>query len=225
MYSTPSRDEVTHSPENHLRDFVDFGGKAKERPFSYSTIEKTFYSFFIYGDVLDTPLDYRLEQGENPRELEKQQILGLMNVIAKRLYIGQFDPAAGTARIESRIQKGEDIPEPHLRAYRMAREEILYSWLRFVRHIVYNHLITQGRPIQEERLFQYRFPEPLWHHIDNFVVNLGKLPLWVNRDLSLSAFGGHQNYEFWQTVFESGKTPQGQQVLVSGINLMKMIQD
>jgi hypothetical protein len=39
-----------------------------------------------------------------------------------------------------------------------------------------------------------------------------------------AAFGGKQNPEYWQTVFESGKTPQNQQILPSGINLMKMIQ-
>jgi hypothetical protein len=49
--------------------------------------------------------------------------------------------------------------------------------------------------------------------------------VWVNRDLSATAFGGKQNYEFWQTIFESGKTPQGQPVIVSGgLNLIKMIQ-
>jgi hypothetical protein len=37
-------------------------------------------------------------------------------------------------------------------------------------------------------------------------------------------FGGKQNPEYWQTIFESGKTPQNQQILPSGINLMKMIQ-
>lgn len=217
------RDSITHSPENRLREFVDFGGKAKERPFSYSTIEKTFYSFFIFGDALETPLNYRLEEGENPRELEKAQILHLMNVVAETLYIGQFDAALGTHRIENRVQKGEDIPDPHLRAYRLAREEIVYSWLRFIRQIVQNYFIMQGKPVQEEKLFHYRFPEPLWEHIQNFVVNLAKLPLWVNRDLSLSVFGGKQNYEYWQTVFESGKTPQGQPVLATGINLMNMI--
>ena len=47
------RDGITHNPENKLKDYIDFGGKAKERPFSYSTVEKTFYSFFIFPDVLD----------------------------------------------------------------------------------------------------------------------------------------------------------------------------
>jgi hypothetical protein len=217
------RDGITHNPENKLKDYIDFGGKTKERPFSYSTIEKTFYSFFIYPDVLDTPLNYRIEEGENPRELEKEQILHLMNLIAEQLYVGHFDPSIGTSRIENRLQKGEDIPEPHLRAYRLAREEILYSWLRFIKHIVQNFFITTGLPVKEERLFQYRFPQPLWESIEAFLESWRSLPLWVNRELSLSVFGGRQNYEYWQTIFESGKTPQGQQVLSSSINLMQMI--
>ena len=218
------RDSITHSPDNKLKDYIDFAGKGKERPLSYSSVEKTFYSFFIFADTLETPLNYRIDENENPRELEKQQILQLMNVIAERNYIGHFDPAVGTARIENRVQKGEDVAEPHLIAYRLSREEILYSWLRFVRQIVQNYFITTGKPVQEDKLFQYRFPEPLWDNIENFVVSLTKMPLWVNRELSLSVFGGKQNYEYWQTIFESGTTPQGQRVLPSGINLMKMIQ-
>lgn len=218
------RDSVTHHAENKLRDYIDFAGKGKEKPLSYSSVEKTFYSFFIYGDALEAPLNYRVEESENPRELEKQQILNLMNLIAEKVYISKFDPALGTARIENQIQKGGDIPEPHLCAFRLSREEILYVWLRFVRQIIQNYFITTGKPIQEDKLFQYRFPEPLWDSIENFITNLTKMPLWVNRDLSLSVFGGKQNYEYWQTIFESGRTPQGQQVLPSGVNLMKMIQ-
>jgi hypothetical protein len=219
-----TRDAITHNPDNKLKDYIDFAGKGKERPLSYSSIEKTFYSFFIFGDVLETTLDYRIEENENPRELEREQILKLMNVIAEKVYVGRFDPAIGTARIEHRVQRKEDVPEPHLTSFRLGREEILYSWLRFVRQIVQNYFITNGKPVQEEKLFQYRFPEPLWDNIENFVVNLTEMPLWVNRELSNSVFGGKQNYDYWQTIFESGKTPQGQQVLPSGINLMKMIQ-
>jgi HNH endonuclease len=218
------RDSITHHPDNKLKDYIDFAGKGKERPLSYSTLEKTFYSFFIFGDALETPLNYGDDDNANPRDLEIEQILKLMNIIAEKVYVGRFDPALGTARIENQIQKGGDIPEPHLIAYRLSREEILYSWLRFVRQIVQNYFITTGKPIQEDKLCQYRFPEPLWDNIENFVQNLIKMPLWVNRDLSLSVFGGKQNYEYWQTIFESGRTPQGQQVLPAGINLMKMIQ-
>jgi hypothetical protein len=218
------RDSITHHPDNKLRDYIEFGGKGKERPLSYSSVEKTFYSFFIYGDALETPLNHLMDENENPRELEKEQIRKLMNLVSERIYAGKYDPSIGTARVESQIQKGTDIPEGHLCAYRLSREEILYAWLRLVRQIVQNYFITVGKPILEEKLFQYRFPEPLWDNIENFLTSLDKMPLWVNRELSQTVFGGKQNPEYWQTIFESGKTPQNQQVLPEGINLIKMIQ-
>ena len=219
------RDYITHNSENKLKDYVDFGGRAKEKPLSYSTIEKTFYSFFIYRNVLQTPIDYRLEEGENPRELEKEQILHLMNIIAEEIYIGKYDADIGTYRIEYKIQKGEDIPEDHLIAYRMSKEEIIYNWLRYVGQIIKSYFIMQGKPIDEDKLFQYRFPEPLWDRIKIFIRNLRALPIWVNKDLSQTVFGGKQNYEYWQTIFESGKTPQGYEVLSGPLDLMEMIKN
>ena len=219
------RDSITHHPDNKLKEFVDFGGRRTEKPLSYSTVEKTFYSFFIFQDVLQTPIDFRLEAGENPRELEKEQILSLMNIIAEELFTGTFDPDIGTSRIENRIQKGDTIPEDHLIAFRMSKEEILYNWLRYIEQVIKHYFIMQGKPIEERKLFQYRFPEQLWERIRTFTRNLRNLPLWVNHELSLTVFGGKQNYEYWQTIFESGRTPQGLTVLAESLNLMKLIQE
>lgn len=219
------RDSITHSQDNRLKDYIDFGGRGKEKPLSYSTIEKTFYSFFIFQELLETPLDYRIEEGENPREFEKNQILKLMNIIAEEIYVGKFDPAIGCHKIENRIQKGEKIPLDHLRAYRLSREEIIYTWLKYIQQIVKNYFIMLGNPINEDRLFQYKFPPPLWDRVRSFIKNLKQLPVWVNVDLSLSVFGGKQTYEYWQTIFETGKSPQNQQVLAEPLNLMEMIKE
>lgn len=217
------RDGVTSSPGNKLRDFIDYGGRGKERPLSYSSIDKTFYSFFIYQEVLETRLDHGVDDGENPRELETAQLVRLMNVIAEEIYISKFDSDIGTDKIENHLQKGETFPHAHLCAFRMSKEEVIYNWLRFVRQITINYFITTGKPIQEEKLFQYPFAEQLWTNIRNFVRNLAALPLWVNKDLSATVFGGKQNNSFWQTVFETGKSPQGVQVMAQGINLVEMI--
>jgi hypothetical protein len=77
---------------------------------------------------------------------------------------------------------------------------------------------------QAKRLFQYRFPEPLWNNIRNFVRNIGKLPMWINHDMSITVFGGKSNTSVWQTIFEKGSSPQGQQVLSEPLNLIKLIQ-
>lgn len=217
------RDAITSSSENKLRDFVDYGGRGKERPLSYSSIDKTFYSFFVFQEVLPTTLDHGSESGENPRELETSQIVKLMNVIAEELYIDKFDPEIGTDRIENKVQKGEMIPLAHLRAFRMSKEEVLYNWLRYVQQIAKFFFINTGKPIVEERLFQYPFPEQLWSNIRNFIRSLAELPLWANKDLSATVFGGKQNMSFWQAIFESGKTPSGVLVMPKGLNLVEMI--
>jgi hypothetical protein len=217
------RNGVTSDPENKLMDFIDLGGRGKERPLSYSTIEKTFYSFFVYQEVLETSLDYRMEEGENPRDLERRQMLRLMNLIAQEIYVDKFDPEIGTDKIESRLQKGADYAHDHLRAFRMSKEEIVYNWLGYVGQIARQYFIMLGKPDPQERLFQYPFPEQVWDNIGKFLRSLVALPLWVNRDLSETVFGGKQNNSFWKTVFETGRTPQGMQVLAQPINLIEMI--
>ena len=147
-----------------------------------------------------------------------------MNVIAEKVFVGQFSHTIGTRRVENSIQKGKSVPEPHLRAFRMAKEEILYNWVRYAGQIVKNYFITTGKPIDETKLFQYPIPDPCWDNIENFVENLKRLSIWVNKDLSNSIFGGKQNYEFWQSIFESGKTPNNVEVMPNGINVMEMIQ-
>jgi hypothetical protein len=216
------RDGVTRNSENKLMEYVDLGGRAKEKPMSYSSIEKTFYSFFIYQDLLDTPISFKLEEGTNPRSLEKSQIVKLMNIIAEEIFIGKFDFEIGTAQLESKIQKNEVLPEEHMRAYRMAKEEILYNWLKYLSQIIQTHFISLGHPVDEKKLFQYEFSETLWNNIRNYVINLSELPLWTNNELSNTVFGGKQNNQFWQTIFSTGSTPQGYRVLVNPLNLNQL---
>lgn len=217
------RNAITYSTDNKLRDYIDNAGKGHEKPFSYSTIEKTFYSKFIGPTMLETPWNYRSEQGENPRTIEVGQVVRLMSLIADKIYVGKYDEEIGTAKLENKVQKGEDVPERHLRAFRMAKEEILYCWIGYIGKIIENHFLMLGRVVDNARLFQYPFPEQLWINIGCFIENLARLPMWVNRDAALTIFGGKQTYNFWQTIFESGSSPAGHKAMSSGLNIMEMI--
>ncbi len=219
------RNSITHHPDNRLKDFIDFGGRGKEKPLSYSSIEKTFYSFFIYRDLLDIPIGYNLDIGENPRYLEKEQIVNLMNIIADEIYIGKFDTDLGTHQIEKRLQKGENIPENHLRAFRMSKEEVLYNWLDVIRKIIKRYFLLQGRTFDENRLFQYKFPQPLWESIRKVIRNIARISIWVNKDLSITLFGGKPINDYWRVIFETGKSPQGLQVLPEGLNLDELLKE
>ncbi len=96
---------------------------------------------------------------------------------------------------------------------------MLYSWLKYVQQIVPRHFVAVGRPVEDKRLFQYQFSEVLWQQLRAYVRNLGGLPLWVNHQLSATVFGGKQKSDFWRTVWETGKSPQGTTVLPAPIDL------
>jgi hypothetical protein len=217
------RNSITTHQDNRLRDYIEYAGKSADKPLSYSTIEKTFYQFFVSTEPLTTPFNHKVEEGTNPRQLEIDQIVRLMNIIADQIYIGQYDPVRGVRRIENDVQKGVDVAEPHLRAYRMAKEEITYNWLRLVRQIVYQYFVTNGKIVDDQKLFQYEIPEACWQNIENFIDELKRLNVWASRDLSITAFGGKQNNAYWLSVFGSGLAPDGAVIMPEGLDLLEMI--
>lgn len=215
---------ITRSDENKLREYIDMAGKGSEKPLSYSTVEKTFYSFFIDSNPLETNLDYKLEEGKNPRDLEKKQIIRLMNIIADVILIDKFDIEIGTNRIENKVQKGEQIDWNHVVAYRMMKEEIIYAWLHPVNDIIVMYFAANGMPTYNRtNFFQSEFPEQLWTNITNYIKNLWELPFWRSKELSSTIFGGKQNYAFWQTIFTTGKSQQGEDIIGQPLDLQQMI--
>lgn len=88
---------ITKNPANKLQSYINFEGRGSELPLSYSTFERTILATFIDGKtILKTNIDYKLEEGLNPRVLEKEQIIKLCNIIAEELLINKYDDEIGT---------------------------------------------------------------------------------------------------------------------------------
>ena len=106
----------------------------------------------------------------------------------------------------------------------MMKEEIIYTWLSYINDVISMYYANMGKRVANKHdFFQEEFPNQLWINIENFITNLSNLPLWKNRELSLTIFGGKQVYGFWKTIFEKGIAPTGEKVLASPIELKDMI--
>jgi len=214
------KDSVTNSPDNKLRNFIDFEGRAKVNPISYSAFDKTILSLFIDSKkFLDVPISDAL------RELEREQMVKLLNIIAETIYIGKFDPDLGANRIEQAVARGSSrITDEHLVAFRMGKEEILRNWILFVQTVIKSYFsTTMGRPIGDKSLFREKFDEQLWRNIGNFIKNLSEIALWKNRPMAQSVFAGKQNFDYWEKIFATGRTPDGNQVIMEPLNYNHMI--
>ena len=217
---------ITTAKDNKLKDYIDFEGKAKELPISYSAFDKTILSSFIDSKlILKIPIDSKYEEGLNPRELEIIQIVRMLSIIADCIYINKFSPEVGTSRIERKIvdKKDKGITDEHLIAYRISKEEILYNWLQYLKKVVNNYFSNTGKMFQEEKIFQTPFDDQLWINIENFILNLSNLPLWKDRGMASTVFSGKKNYDYWREIFETGRSPDGVNVLAKPLNFIEMI--
>src|SRR5205807_705013 len=115
--------------------------------------------------------------------------------------------------------------ENHLRAWRIAREEILANVLHWVRIVIENYYAWTGKMCDRDRLLQRRFPEDLWRRIEAFLKHLAELPCWIDKGLSNTVFGAKQNADFWKIVFDRGVAPNGARVLAQPLDLQKMIRE
>lgn len=220
------KNAITRNSDNKLQSYINFEGRGTSLPLSYSTFEKTFLSTFINAKkILTTPINYKVDEGLNPRILEKEQAIQLCNILAEELLIDKYDDQIGTHRIENSIAAGTGgtIPDSHLVAYRLFKEEIMYNWIKYLKLLIKNHFAYVGAMYDDENLLQQKIPDQLWENIRIFIGNLRDLPVWKDRSMSATIFGGKNNYDFWDEVFRTAKAPDGTQVLAKPLNVAEMI--
>jgi hypothetical protein len=145
--------------------------------------------------------------------------------MADIFFVGHWDPDLGGHKIEARLQKGENIPEDHLRAWRIAREEILANVLSYIRLAIEHYYVFLGQVVEKDRLLQHRFPEVLWDRMGSFLRRLAGLPCWIDKNLSTTVFGAKQNRDFWSQVFKTGRAPTGVQVLARPLDVIDMMKE
>ena len=211
------RHQIARDGNNRLLEFVQWSGRAYDRPMAYSTVDRAFFQL-LYQRSLSTPI----RNGED-RDLERRQMSTLMNLFADTFFIGQWDFDVGGRQLESRISKGEKFPSEHLRAWRLSREEVAVNVMRWVRLVIENHNAVNGRLVENDRLFLEEFPDSLWRNISSFFNNLSEFTCWVDTKMSLGVFGPKQNLDYWEEIFKTGMSPTGTIVLPRGLSLHEMI--
>ena len=133
------KNAITRNPENKLQSYINFDGRGTSLPLSYSTFEKTLLSAFVNAKtILSSPINFKMDEGLNPRILEKEQLVLLCNIIAEELLIGKYDDEVGTNKIENKIATGvgNTITDDHLIACRLFKEEIMYNWIQYIKLLV-----------------------------------------------------------------------------------------
>lgn len=213
---------VMEDDDNRLAEFVVWSGRGTVQPLSYAAVDRSFFKKFLYKGALESHIDEELEQ--NPRQLERRQLVRLMSLYAEKVFVGKWDETVGGHQLERRIQTGETIAHSHLRAWRLAREEVLANVLELGEMVIRNFYAVNLQSVDDGQLLHIQAPEELWVSIEHFLGHLVNLPCWVDYELSETVFGAKQNLDFWKRVFKTGIAPNNVRVLAEGLDIMQMIQ-
>ena len=219
------RDSVNYHSDNRLKKYVEWAGKKGDRPLAYTAVERTFFAEFLYKHALETTIALGMDRGDNPRIIERDQLVQLMSLYADIFCVDQWDPDLGGRRLEARLQKGEKIAEGHLRAWRVTREEILAVIMKYIRLVIEHCFAVTGEPSEGDRLMERRLPENVWARIETFLRRLAGLPAWVDKNLSGTVFGAKQNREFWTQVFKTGHSSSGVQIFAGRMDVIDMMRE
>lgn len=100
----------------------------------------------------------------------------------------------------------------------------MYNWIKYIELLIKNHFAFSGTMFDDKNLFQQKYPDKLWENIQTFLENLHDLPVWKDRSMASTVFGGKNPMGYWGNIFATGSTTDGTKVLAKPINVADMIQ-
>jgi hypothetical protein len=202
------------TPENKFFKFVEMEkARSRKLPISYDSVEKTFFRWFVDS----TPCEVNIYECENqgkayPRDIEAKNVVRLMNMFAEKTLENKFDEKRGAYKIEEQVRKHQDIPDEHLRAFRLYRPAIFITWCELLKEAIAVYL-TLNRKIDNDmkgerkkgkgtRIFWVELDEKDWAAINEMVEKLISHKIWIDRGEKISNVFGQTRPEFFKKFFQ-----------------------
>ncbi len=152
-------------------------------PLSYDTLQKTMLDMMLYLNPAREPL----EQTERFRQLEKENLIRLLNIFVEEvLASGRFDLNVGIYRMEEKLANDpQSVSDSHLRAYRICRKAALVIWCKELKRAIQLLLNTKTR--YETSSWSERRPlwapvlDEDWHQIRRMIRAMRDHKIWGER--------------------------------------------
>ena len=221
-------------PENKFFRFVEME-KARSRilPISYDSVEKTFFRWFINIAPCDLEIDKIEEEGKTyVRETEAKNLVKLMNLFAEKTLENKFDMEIGAYKIEEQIRKGKNIPDAHLRAFRMYRPAAFVVWCELLKEAIATYLImnrkitndmkNESKKGKGTKIFWAEINESDWLAIGKMIDKMAGHKIWIDRGETISNAFGQTRPEFFKKFLEKGEI-EGKKIITQPIDIQYLL--
>jgi len=219
-------------PINKFFNFVEMEkARSRELPISYDSVEKTFFRWFIDA----TPCEIELledEEKQYVRDIEARNLVKLMNLFAEKTLEGKFDKSIGAYKIEEQIRKGKNIPDEHLRAFRLYRPAAFVVWCELLKEAIATYLImnrkitndmkTERKKGKGTRIFWTELDDNDWNAISKMIDKMIRHKIWIDRGETISNAFGQTRPEFFKRFLERGEL-EGRKLVEQPIDIQFLL--
>lgn len=202
---------------SQILSFVEtISARSRRYPLSYDTLRKTFLGRFLYLKEAEVPL----EESEQLRQLERRNLIKLMNLFVDEVLAPGFDLAIGIYKIEERLaNEPESIPDSHLRSYRLCRAAAATVWIDQLKLAVSLLLNARRRyrdgKWQQDRPLWAEIQKEDWDSIRKMLQAIAQHKLWTVRigNEVLSALTSTRQMD-WKELLLEGRLPGRERPMV-----------
>jgi len=204
--------------QNRILDFTETVMPRSVRfPLSYDTLQRSLLDVMLFMRPAREPI----EQTERFRQLEKENLIRLMNLFVDEVLAnGRFDLDLGIRRMEERLANDpQSIPDSHLRAYRMCRKAAMVIWTKELNRAIQLLLGTKTRysvaSWGEKRPLWAQILDEDWQQIRRMIRAIREHKVWgerTNPDIIAAVSSTRQ--KDWSDILLRGTLPGRQEKLL-----------
>lgn len=186
-------------------------------PLSYDTLQKTFLDVMLF----QKPARESIEQTERYRQIEKGNLVRLMNIFVEEVLAnGRFNLDLGIRKMEERLANDpQSIPDSHLRAYRICRKSAMVIWVKELKRAIQLLLNAKTRYLQgawaEKRPLWVEIQSEDWEQIRKMIRAIRDHKIWGERlNPEIVAAVASNRQKDWEEILLKGTLPGRRDVLL-----------
>ncbi|HDN83588.1 MAG TPA: HNH endonuclease [Candidatus Altiarchaeales archaeon] len=196
------------SEDNLMTPYIEEEkSRKRDKPISYDAFEKTFIKLFVYNKPAEEEINPESE--EYFRIVERKNVVKLMSMIAEKVLINKFDNKIGAHKLEERLRKGEEIPEPHIKAYRIFRPKTFEVWCEVLKDAIVYLLKIKGKLTdayaKQGKIFWSEIDKSEWEEIGKKLDRIFNHKVWLSKNSDIIDAINSTRKEICQKLLTEGK--------------------
>jgi hypothetical protein len=211
--------EVLSSNSVKLMRYVEtVSSRSKRYPLAFESLRKGLLEIFLFLQ----PADDDLAITQRTRNLERDNMQTIMNIIAEEILVDKFKPEVGIHKIEQRLQDNDPkITHDHLLAYRMLRQSALIAWAEQFRDALVTHLISRNKYQKDwhkKKFLWVKFEDEDLKLTRKMIRYIKSHPAWTAKETNLVNQLTTTKVGDWRTIITEGKLPGSPRALYDPMN-------